>query len=171
MTTYYRISSIGDALPKRHAYAEAYEEEHVGDGNFVIRDNTAPGAQVWQSAGQVIAAMGGIMDGVYDAEGGYDRILIIESDGCIDGIGDWVAVTPETVTSIRSLPVAGLREEVYGLLEGRDVDGEVVDEDFDLEEYLADEEPEGVAELLLQRSEAVPVRWIETLRMPEWMKK
>jgi len=161
MATYYRISSIGDALPQRWSYCDAFEVV-ADESGWSIVDHTSPGAQVWSSAAAVVAALMGHHDGVYDAAGGYDRILIIEADETVDG-GDWDAVTPQGVTSVRSLKVTGLIEALEPML------GEYEDEhDDDLGYWLAglddfDAANKIVENFLYSRSAGVEVQWVDTL--------
>lgn len=162
MATYYRISSIGDALPKSWSYADAYHVV-VHDADTVeVVDNTSPGAQVWSTSADVLAALMGLRDGMFRPQDGYDRILIIEATGTVDG-GDWSAVLPGQVESMRSLPVDGLIDDLEGQINPDDED------DFDLGDWLdsvGGDDALRLDAMLMARSESAAVVWVDTLPQP-----
>jgi hypothetical protein len=153
MATYYRVSSIGDALPKTWSYCDAYDMAQEGI-------ELGRGAQVFSDLNNVILSIYGIdVDGTYDQAHGYDRVLLIDADSTTDG-GPWAAVTSDGVTALASISINDVKAAVEAALdcEGLDLDDleEWIDDHaFDLDEVLLDS--------LRSAAAAVDVSWVDTL--------
>ena len=161
--TYYRLGhkTTGTALPLHWAYVEAFEWI---DGEKV--DNRRPGFQVWNDVARVVlvAATGRDADGRYAAED-YPTLLAVEAEETSDGAGEWFAVHPADVVSVRAIEVATViawaRAQVaeeYKIGEDEDA----YSEDEALEEWLAEHGGE-LAAWVLANAPTVETTWVETL--------
>jgi hypothetical protein len=153
MATYYRVSSIGDALPETWGYCDAYDLAR--DGIELGR-----GAQVFSDLNNIILTIYGIdVDGTYDEAHGYDRVLLIEADATVDG-GPWSAVAPEDVTALRSISIADVKRIAEASMGDEGYDEDEIEEwaddhAFDLDEVLLD--------ALREASTEAAIVWVDTL--------
>ncbi|MHB8648529.1 MAG: hypothetical protein ACYDAR_22330 [Thermomicrobiales bacterium] len=101
--TYYRLAR-GTVLPKHWAYGDPWEDRYDYDTDRVeLIDNRAPGFQVWPDVVSVLsAALGEDRDGSYTADD-YPTLLIVRATNVDDSVGEWYAVRPHNVTSVRAL--------------------------------------------------------------------
>lgn len=154
MGTYYRLQTLanGHRLPSSWAYIDPFTEEWNGESVEWV-DNRQPGFQVWISPARVALAVADVsgvaMDGDYPASE-YPTLLRIEADDdyVVDGVDEWLAVEPDGVKGVFSLPSASLVQFVTESFEA--------DEDYDdLQEWLSDHEDE-IVEWITATGQPVP---------------
>lgn len=162
VSTYYRLGhrETGTSLPLHWSYLDAFT---LDDGEWT--DNRQDGFQVWSDAARVllVAATGRDADGAYGAAE-YPTLLVIEAHEATDGVGEWYAVHPSDVVSVRAIPtadvVAWARAQVAE--EYRIGDGaEEWSENEALEAWLDEHGEDVVAHLA--NAPVVATTWIETL--------
>lgn len=143
--------TTGTALPLHWCYTDPFEQSYDGDEVITV-DNRQPGFQVWESPARVVwlAASGEDADGTYSADE-YPTLLVVEASDAYDGVGEWLAVEPGDVLSVRAISTADVIAWA----------GAQAGDDDALEEWLSDHEADVAA--FLTTAPAVEVAWVETL--------
>jgi hypothetical protein len=162
--TVFRLAhkDYGTKLPLHWAYSDPFDYEFDYDTERTIFiDNREPGFQVWTNPERVVGVSAGVMsaDGDYSADE-YPKILIVEALELQRSSGEWYAVEPADVISVRSISTStAIKWARKRAKEDR----------FDPDERLADwleEHSDEVLQFLLEKSKPIAIRWVETMPKP-----
>lgn len=159
----YRVSN-SVALPRHWSYMDAWEidAEEDDDGNYesVIVDNRAPGAQVWTDFARLVECLlGAECDGDYSWRAYKYMLLIeVEANHLVDSVGEWSAVLPATVKTMRVISTRKVVDALIGHSK-RDLNVEPTP-------ILTPTSGKRWERWLLLHSKVAKVRFVETLPRP-----
>jgi len=149
----------GISLPLHWSYGDPFEQEYDEEyDRWKWIDLREEGMQVWGNPARMLGAASGAItvDGDYGAEE-YPTILVIEADALQDSVGEWYAVLPDDVLSLRAISTATAVSWSIDAATASDGEDEV-----DLADWLLEHEDE-VRDYLISNSRSVAISFTETL--------